>query len=164
MRRFEGGTLRVGRGTDNEIVLVDERVSRHHGRFTARHGVLVYTDLDSTNGSLVNGDACPRGRPGGRRRGPPRAGDADHPAASVAPGVGGGVDAFTLVLWVLRIGFVVGLYLFLAVVVRTLWRDLRAAVSAAGPSVGSAHRRRVAPRPSGAGHVDPHRRRDQPGR
>jgi hypothetical protein len=52
---FEGGTIRVGRGTDNEIVVLDERVSRHHGRFTARHGVLVYTDLDSTNGSLVNG-------------------------------------------------------------------------------------------------------------
>ena len=52
---FEGGTLRVGRGTDNEIVILDERVSRHHGRFAARHGVLVYTDLDSTNGSLVNG-------------------------------------------------------------------------------------------------------------
>ncbi len=50
-----GGTMRVGRGTDNEIVILDERVSRHHGRFSARHGVLVYTDLDSTNGSLVNG-------------------------------------------------------------------------------------------------------------
>jgi hypothetical protein len=46
------------------------------------------------------------------------------------------VDAFTLVLWVLRIGFVVCLYLFLALVVRTLWRDLRAAASAAVPSVG----------------------------
>ncbi len=46
------------------------------------------------------------------------------------------MDAFTLTLWVLRIGFVVGLYVFLAVVVRTLWRDLRAAVSGAGPSVG----------------------------
>ena len=46
------------------------------------------------------------------------------------------MDAFTLVLWVLRIGFVVCLYLFLAVVVRTLWRDLRAAVSTAAPSVG----------------------------
>jgi hypothetical protein len=46
------------------------------------------------------------------------------------------VDAFTLVLWALRIGFLVGLYLFLAVVVRTLWRDLRAAVAAAAPSVG----------------------------
>ena len=46
------------------------------------------------------------------------------------------MDAFTLVLWALRIGFVVCLYLFLAVVVRTLWRDLRIAVAAAGASVG----------------------------
>lgn len=46
------------------------------------------------------------------------------------------MDAFTLALWILRIGFVVGLYLFLAVVVRTLWRDLRTAVAAAAPSVG----------------------------
>lgn len=46
------------------------------------------------------------------------------------------MDAFTLVLWALRIGFVVCLYIFLAVVVRTLWRDLRAAASAAVPSVG----------------------------
>ncbi len=52
---FEGGTVRVGRGPDNDIVVLDERVSRHHGRFAARHGVLVYTDLDSTNGSMVNG-------------------------------------------------------------------------------------------------------------
>ena len=56
---FRGGTLRVGRGTDNDIVLRDERVSRHHGRFTSRHGVMVYTDLDSTNGSLVNGTRVP---------------------------------------------------------------------------------------------------------
>ena len=52
---FTGGTVRTGRGTDNEIVILDERVSRHHGRFTARQDVLVYTDQDSTNGSLVNG-------------------------------------------------------------------------------------------------------------
>jgi len=52
---FSGGTLRAGRGTDNDIVILDERVSRHHGRFTARQDVLVYSDLDSTNGSLVNG-------------------------------------------------------------------------------------------------------------
>lgn len=57
--RFEGGSLRVGRGADNEIALSDARVSRHHGRFTARHGVLVYTDLESTNGSLINGVRVP---------------------------------------------------------------------------------------------------------
>ncbi len=48
-------TLRVGRGDDNDIVINDDRVSRHHGRFTSRQGVLVYTDLESTNGSFVNG-------------------------------------------------------------------------------------------------------------
>jgi hypothetical protein len=52
---FEGATLRVGRGRDNELVLADERVSRHHGQLTARRGVLVYADLDSTNGSFLNG-------------------------------------------------------------------------------------------------------------
>ena len=46
------------------------------------------------------------------------------------------MDAFTLVLWVLRIGFVIGLYVFLALVVRTLWRDLRSAVATAAPSAG----------------------------
>lgn len=52
---FRGGTLRVGRGPDNDIVLVDERVSRRHGAFTSRQGALIYTDQGSTNGSFVNG-------------------------------------------------------------------------------------------------------------
>jgi pSer/pThr/pTyr-binding forkhead associated (FHA) protein len=52
---FDGSVLSVGRGTDNDIVIPDERVSRHHGRFSARHGTLVYTDLGSTNGSQVGG-------------------------------------------------------------------------------------------------------------
>jgi hypothetical protein len=48
--------VRVGRGEDNDLVLPDGRVSRHHGQFTARQGALVYADLGSTNGSLVNGE------------------------------------------------------------------------------------------------------------
>jgi len=52
---FRGGVVRVGRGTDNEIVLPDDRVSRRHGQLTARQGTLVWTDLASSNGSLVNG-------------------------------------------------------------------------------------------------------------
>ena len=54
-RAFEGGTMRVGRGRDNELVLADERVSRHHGKLMTRRGVLIYADLDSTNGSFLNG-------------------------------------------------------------------------------------------------------------
>lgn len=55
---FRGGVVRVGRGTDNEIVLPDDRVSRRHGQLTARQGTLVWTDLGSSNGSLVNGAAA----------------------------------------------------------------------------------------------------------
>lgn len=49
------GTIRVGRALDNEIVLSDDTVSRHHGQISIRLGMLVYTDLRSTNGSALNG-------------------------------------------------------------------------------------------------------------
>lgn len=52
---FDGAVVTVGRGTSNDITITDDRVSRHHGRFVARHGTLVYTDLESTNGSMVGG-------------------------------------------------------------------------------------------------------------
>ena len=51
-----GGVLRVGRGQDNDLVLRDDQVSRHHGQLLSRHGALVYRDLESTNGSFVNGE------------------------------------------------------------------------------------------------------------
>jgi len=50
------GVLRIGRAPDNDLVLADGRVSRHHGRIAGRLGTLVYTDLGSTNGSRVNGE------------------------------------------------------------------------------------------------------------
>ena len=53
--RVEGEPLTLGRAPDNGLVIADARVSRHHGRFQARHGTLVYTDLGSTNGTRVNG-------------------------------------------------------------------------------------------------------------
>jgi Protein of unknown function (DUF3662)/FHA domain len=49
------GTLRVGRSLDNDIVLSDDKVSRHHGQIGNRLGMLVYTDLGSKNGSFLNG-------------------------------------------------------------------------------------------------------------
>ncbi len=52
---MEGGPVTIGRADDNDLVLNDLRISRHHGRLTARRGALVYTDLGSTNGSRVNG-------------------------------------------------------------------------------------------------------------
>jgi hypothetical protein len=50
-----GAQLRIGRASECELVLTDTRVSRRHARLQARGGVLVLTDLGSTNGTLVNG-------------------------------------------------------------------------------------------------------------
>lgn len=51
----DGGPLTVGRASGNTIVLADDRVSRQHARLQARGGVLVLVDLDSRNGTRVNG-------------------------------------------------------------------------------------------------------------
>lgn len=47
--------IRIGRGTDNDIVLEDEEVSRRHARVEARGGVWVLMDVGSTNGTFING-------------------------------------------------------------------------------------------------------------
>ncbi len=46
------------------------------------------------------------------------------------------MDAFTVSLWVLRICFVLLVYLFFVLLVRALWRDLRATVAGAGQALG----------------------------
>ncbi|HEY8167559.1 MAG: FhaA domain-containing protein [Candidatus Limnocylindrales bacterium] len=50
-----GAVLRIGRAMDNEVVLADERVSRHHGVIITSQGMLVYRDLASANGSYLRG-------------------------------------------------------------------------------------------------------------
>ena len=47
--------MAIGRGTDNGLALADDSVSRHHARLQARGGMLILTDLGSTNGTRVNG-------------------------------------------------------------------------------------------------------------
>jgi hypothetical protein len=47
--------LRIGRSPDCDLVLRDSRVSRQHARLHARDGLIVLTDLGSTNGTRVNG-------------------------------------------------------------------------------------------------------------
>ncbi|HEX3369764.1 MAG TPA: FhaA domain-containing protein [Candidatus Cybelea sp.] len=49
------GTTRVGRGDENEIVLLDPGVSRAHAVFEFDAGEPLVRDLDSTNGTYVNG-------------------------------------------------------------------------------------------------------------
>ncbi len=53
--RLDGRPVSIGRAGDNDLVVDDTRVSRHHARLHARGGALVFTDLGSTNGSRVNG-------------------------------------------------------------------------------------------------------------
>lgn len=50
-----GGALTIGRAESNRLILADSRASRHHARIVARDGLLVLTDLGSTNGTRVNG-------------------------------------------------------------------------------------------------------------
>jgi len=54
---LDGAVVTIGRAVDNDLVLDDQRVSRHHARLQARRGMLVLTDLQSANGSRVNGVA-----------------------------------------------------------------------------------------------------------
>jgi len=52
---LDGAALTIGRAADNDLVLADSRVSRHHARISGRAGRLVLVDLGSTNGTVVNG-------------------------------------------------------------------------------------------------------------
>jgi hypothetical protein len=51
-----GTPIRIGRAPECEIVLKDNHVSRRHARLAPRNGVLILTDLGSTNGTRVNGN------------------------------------------------------------------------------------------------------------
>jgi diguanylate cyclase (GGDEF)-like protein len=60
MIRLELGGIRLGRAGDNAIQLPDESISRHHAFVSADdRGGAWLTDLGSTNGTYVNGRACP---------------------------------------------------------------------------------------------------------
>jgi hypothetical protein len=50
-----GAPVAIGRAPECELTLRDSRASRRHARLVARDGVLVLTDLASTNGTRVNG-------------------------------------------------------------------------------------------------------------
>ncbi len=57
----EGRTV-VGRDPEAEIALDDDAVSRHHLEIDSRAGVLMATDLDSRNGTALNGEPLDRPR------------------------------------------------------------------------------------------------------
>jgi pSer/pThr/pTyr-binding forkhead associated (FHA) protein len=45
----------IGRALDNDIIIEDPRVSRHHAQIRQRYGHLVLYDLDSSGGTEING-------------------------------------------------------------------------------------------------------------
>lgn len=50
-----GNALRVGRALDNDLILDDSSVSRHHARLSERGGAWLLEDLASSGGTFVNG-------------------------------------------------------------------------------------------------------------
>ncbi len=54
------GTTRIGRGNGNDILLTDDTISGQHAQISSQTGAdgqaeITLTDLDSTNGTFVNG-------------------------------------------------------------------------------------------------------------
>jgi hypothetical protein len=47
--------IRIGKAEDNDLVVDDPHVSRHHACLTKEHGYWTLEDLGSTNGTFVNG-------------------------------------------------------------------------------------------------------------
>ncbi|MEM6296600.1 MAG: FHA domain-containing protein [Myxococcota bacterium] len=52
---FEGDLFQVGREEDNDLVLDRANISKHHLRFRRADGKIEVVDLESTNGTYVNG-------------------------------------------------------------------------------------------------------------
>jgi hypothetical protein len=55
-RPYEGRPpFEVGRARDNDLVLLDPEASRTHARFESRNGIVYVDDLQSSNGTFLNG-------------------------------------------------------------------------------------------------------------
>ena len=50
-----GPLIGIGRASDNDVILDDPMVSRHHCQLKLQHGAYGFADLGSRNGSTVNG-------------------------------------------------------------------------------------------------------------
>jgi hypothetical protein len=52
-----GPLIGIGRASDNDVIVDDPMVSRHHCQLKLQHGAYSFTDLGSRNGSTVNGQS-----------------------------------------------------------------------------------------------------------
>ena len=50
-----GALISIGRASDNDVIVDDPMVSRHHCQLKLQHGAYSFADLGSRNGSRVNG-------------------------------------------------------------------------------------------------------------
>jgi hypothetical protein len=50
-----GALIGIGRASDNDVIVDDPMVSRHHCQLKLQHGAYSFADLGSRNGSTVNG-------------------------------------------------------------------------------------------------------------
>jgi pSer/pThr/pTyr-binding forkhead associated (FHA) protein len=57
------GVVRVGRATDNEIAIDNQRVSRYHAQLRWVESSWLVYDLDSTNGTFVDGERLSPSKP-----------------------------------------------------------------------------------------------------
>ena len=57
------GRLSVGRFSDNDIILSDASVSRHHAVFTVVKSTIFVDDMGSWSGTVINGEIIARGEP-----------------------------------------------------------------------------------------------------
>ena len=55
-----GGLIRIGRQSDNDVIIEDDRASRHHCTLQPFPGGYLLQDLDSRNGTRVNGERIDR--------------------------------------------------------------------------------------------------------
>ena len=55
--RFDlgGAVISIGRASDNDVIVDDPEVSRHHCQLKLQHGAYSLADLGSRNGSWING-------------------------------------------------------------------------------------------------------------
>ncbi|MDX1992631.1 MAG: FHA domain-containing protein, partial [bacterium] len=53
---LEGAVVKVGRGQTNDVIIVEPEMSREHFRLTLTQRGYAIEDLNSTNGTMVNGD------------------------------------------------------------------------------------------------------------
>ena len=56
-----GGSVSLGRSSKNDIVIKDKFVSKNHLNITERNGIFYLEDLNSANGTYLNGEKVDAG-------------------------------------------------------------------------------------------------------